>query len=398
MPLLGPKSVRMARNPETKLERDSNVSLALLTDLTRNEDSCDLEFLCGDGDTIACHQIVLASASNYLNNIIQSNSVKTGDDCLRSEKLMISIPEVNSSAMRGLLSVLYNGFTEFPLSSNSSVAKQIKAAFKVLRIDIVVLKDRNQVNVVRLSELSNTPQYQNRKSFKTQEILKEKVDSKTQDLISSLDKALEIEELPSLLNTPQRTSKDTPGGQREEIKSVTPLTTPTTASNSSRKRKISPTVKSVNSDRQAPQSAKKRKVEVQGSVAYSVEEIHTCVICNGRTEDGKVDKEASNLSFGELKKLKEHYSKHFYNEGKVFQAFTPDDKNLDSEGKIVDQFGKQYRYRCRTEGCWKTKKPACGYKEVSLHEAAEHGLFEKIASEDERPEVRKLMERIKRTN
>ena len=32
---------------------------------------------------------------------------------------------------------------------------------------------------------------------------------------------------------------------------------------------------------------------------------------------------------------------------------------------------------------------------MSLHEAAEHGLFEKMAEEDERPEVRKLMEDIK---
>ena len=48
-----------------------------------------------------------------------------------------------------------------------------------------------------------------------------------------------------------------------------------------------------------------------------------------------------------------------------------------------------------TTGCWKSKKPACGYKEMSLHEAAEHGLFEKIAEEDERPEIQKLMEDIK---
>ena len=32
---------------------------------------------------------------------------------------------------------------------------------------------------------------------------------------------------------------------------------------------------------------------------------------------------------------------------------------------------------------------------MSLHEAAEHGLFEKMAEEDERLEVRKLMEDIK---
>ena len=59
------------------------------------------------------------------------------------------------------------------------------------------------------------------------------------------------------------------------------------------------------------------------------------------------------------------------------------------------QFGKEFKYRCSTAGCWKSKKPPCGYKEMSLHDAAEHGLFEKIAEDDERPEVRKLMEDIK---
>ena len=32
---------------------------------------------------------------------------------------------------------------------------------------------------------------------------------------------------------------------------------------------------------------------------------------------------------------------------------------------------------------------------MALHEAAEHGLFERMAEEDERPEVRKLMADIK---
>ena len=32
---------------------------------------------------------------------------------------------------------------------------------------------------------------------------------------------------------------------------------------------------------------------------------------------------------------------------------------------------------------------------MSLHEAAEHGLFEKMAEEDERPEIRQLMKDIR---
>ena len=50
---------------------------------------------------------------------------------------------------------------------------------------------------------------------------------------------------------------------------------------------------------------------------------------------------------------------------------------------------------CRPgEPCWKSKKRACGYKEIALHHAAEHGLFEKIIEADERPEVQDLVKKI----
>ena len=45
-----------------------------------------------------------------------------------------------------------------------------------------------------------------------------------------------------------------------------------------------------------------------------------------------------------------------------------------------------------SEPCWKSKKrgPGFGYKEISLHNSSEHGLFESIIAEDERPEIRNL--------
>ena len=158
---------------------------------------------------------------------------------------------------------------------------------------------------------------------------------------------------------------------------------------SSRKRK-SPAVAAAGGSVSSSQSTKTSKIEV----SYSVQQVHTCLICNGMTPEGKVDKEASDLSFGEAKRLKEHYSKHFYNEGKILKAFPPDEKNLDSQGKIIDQFGRQLKYRCTAAGCWKAKRPPCGYKEMALHEAADHGLWERIAAEDERPEVRRLVQQI----
>ena len=180
--------------------------------------------------------------------------------------------------------------------------------------------------------------------------------------------------------TPVRPPQVSPN-LRSEWKAETPKPTCTPDSSSSRKRKSSVSRRL---------STKTRKIEV----SYSVQQVHTCLICNGKTPEGRVDREASDLSFGEAKRLKEHYSKHFYNEGKILKAFPPDEKNLDSEGKIIDQFGRQFKYRCTAAGCWKAKRPPCGYKEMALHEAADHGLWERIAAEDERPEVRRLVQQI----
>ena len=138
-----------------------------------------------------------------------------------------------------------------------------------------------------------------------------------------------------------------------------------------------------------------RKVPENDNIAYSVERVHVCVICNGR-KDGKPDKEASSLSFLELKKLKQHYSKHFYAEGKIVQFYPLESRNMNEDGTIKDEYGKIFRYECKFdsstkpgEQCWKRKKKnsSCGYKEIALHTAEEHGLFEKIVAKDTRPEI-----------
>ena len=138
------------------------------------------------------------------------------------------------------------------------------------------------------------------------------------------------------------------------------------------------------------------------AASYSVEEIHTCLICNGKTPEGKIDKQASELSFADpkIKKLKEHYSKHFYKEGRIVRAFPPEKNNIDADGNIIDEFGKQFIYKCEEENCWKSKikKQGFGYKEIALHHAAEHGLFEKIARSDEREKIRTLLQHEKLKN
>ena len=46
----------------------------------------------------------------------------------------------------------------------------------------------------------------------------------------------------------------------------------------------------------ATASAKKARAE-GGESNYFVEKVHVCKICHGKDENGKVDKEALNLSF-----------------------------------------------------------------------------------------------------
>jgi len=139
--------------------------------------------------------------------------------------------------------------------------------------------------------------------------------------------------------------------------------------------------------------SKKTKIEC-GSGSYYVEEIHTCLVCNGKTPDGRVDKEASNLSFREIKRLREHYSRHLYSEGKIFKHAPAEPENVDADGKVIDEFGSKYKYNCEVKNCWKSKKPACGYKEMALHNAAEHGVLEKVLAADERPALKRLLEQI----
>ena len=143
------------------------------------------------------------------------------------------------------------------------------------------------------------------------------------------------------------------------------------------------------------------KVQLKKPPLFSVEIAHCCVICGGKDKEGKIDKEASNLSLSDPKRLKEHYCRHFYNEGKLFDLLPLEEANKKEDGSILDEFGRQYRYKCDKksvtrpgEPCWKSKKRPCGYKEIALHHAAEHGLFETIIEADQRTEVQDLVRKL----
>ena len=82
------------------------------------------------------------------------------------------------------------------------------------------------------------------------------------------------------------------------------------------------------------------KIHLKSTPLFSVEIAHCCVICGGKDKDGKIDKEASNLSLSDPKRLKEHYCRHFYTEGKLFDLLPLEEGNKKEDGSILDEFGK----------------------------------------------------------
>ena len=340
----------------------------------------DLSFLCSDEVRLRCHQAVLALASTHLRQLFRTSGVKAD--------LEVNLPGVRSDVLVRILSLLYCGLMEV---EGKAMLKEIKFVWnKILQIDIVKLTNRKDMEVLLPSQennhilknmfmISNGPQeeiliIENPPNSSEPEVDKDKVEDSTSDsenikpvmesLIAVDDGAYNIVVPPSL------------------------------------KRKSSQNCERFDQSEMVQQSESQKKMKTTTTAAsYSVEEIHTCLICNGRTPEGRIHKQASDLSFADpkIKKLKEHYSKHFYKEGRIVRAFPPEKNNIDADGNIIDEFGKQFIYKCEEDNCWKSKikKQGFGYKEIALHHAAEHGLFEKIASCDEREKIRNLLQHVK---
>jgi len=103
------------------------------------------------------------------------------------------------------------------------------------------------------------------------------------------------------------------------------------------------------------------------------------------------------LSFKDIPRLKEHYSKCLYNESKYVKFVPPGDHNSDQMGNPVDELG--VGYRCEIKGCWLQKKvgdqgKVC-YKVLALHMASQHGVLEKLLETDTRPFMKELLKRLK---
>ena len=251
---MGPKSVKKARDlrarladPEYQAERNRDLWRSLTrTEHTEGGGEFDLELICADNERLLCHQFVLAMASRFLSDLIKTNCAVMLDSSLRSVgPLVISLPEVGGYGVRGVLSMLYNGFTEFP-HGESSLGNQIKEAFKILKIDVFKLKDRSSVKVVGWEEFSDSDQYKERKSFeKLQSSPAEpaaapvKKNNTKDNILSSINEALELEEVSPV--TPVRTAlaQTMVGEQRKPTQDIVVLN-PNPRPASSRKRTISP--------------------------------------------------------------------------------------------------------------------------------------------------------------
>jgi len=469
------------------LEASSTLTLkdrcvAVWSNVASSNHKFDLLIICEDRTEVRCHQSVLGSASQIIGELLEGQGVMTKDGCWRTEELTILMPGVQSRDLVRVLGILYNGYTKVTVKA----AEELKNVWKHLGIDIVMLNNKEKIEVVNIENMKGmglnihftekvkeevAKVYQLNSSFeetvnitpvrarrdedadqstyftpcnmsnlKTSNYLnisntsceksysnthKEKKTSTLNCSINHINQidqgacnssTLPIERTPNIpvvrstINTP--VNKNTTNTQN--ITSVSDMEDPSTDPDDppyttkdpprGKKRKEAPSSSALPVNKPASciplptrtfisNLTKKTKIEC-GSGSYYVEEIHTCLVCNGKTPDGRVDKEASNLSFREIKRLREHYSRHLYSEGKIFKHAPAEPENVDADGKVIDEFGSKYKYNCEVKNCWKSRKPACGYKEMALHNSAEHEVLEKVLAADERPALKRLLEQI----
>jgi len=381
----------------------------------------DLIIICKD-DTLYCHQSIVAGASGFLRTMLQNISLKNGDDGFRiNEDATIFLPDEDSEVIKKCLRLLYDGvFAVGKSPEDRRITKEVKNTWmNVLYCDILKMNNKESFEVKQLEKKISErnfgfgeEDYSEEESMKTDNY----EDYDTTDIIDyTLHEDVPINPIDCNMDDVRKDQSPTSCSKRklssldEDLISALKQATDLTNKKPKESRSSNDCIESndvLENDGLFPEETirsifdiktlKSRKVPENDNIAYSVERIHVCVICNGRTKEGKPDREASSLSFTDLKKLKQHYSKHFYAEGKIVQYYPLENKNKNEDGSIKDEFGKQFRYECTFETsintgepCWrkKQKKKKCGYKEIALHVADEHGLFETIVAKDNRPEI-----------
>jgi len=333
----------------------------------------DLTVVCDGGEKLQCHRGVLATASTFLANLLKDVEVQTRDGTWvkieqPGEKTLV-LDQVNARDLRRLLCLLYNGYADVTLDA----AADLKEVWKHLDINIVKLQ-QPQIDVV--DQHDQAAQGLRRDGRYFAEPVKTKAESTLEENIL----------LPRVKVERGGLEDDTedPDDPLAMVAAPPPVSGKKLRGPAS-KRKANPPVPSL------PGGTK--KVKAEGGGTYFVEEVHVCKLCHGRDKDGKVDKDGLSLSFRDLKKLIGHYGKHLYDEGKIFKYVPLGPDNVD-RGEGIDEFGKNYRYKCGFRSCWKAAKGECGYKEFALHMISDHEALEKALADDPRPELQALLAKI----
>jgi len=322
----------------------------------------DLELRCSDGAVVA-DQSVLAAVSNFLKEIFNCESVvlsgggrwpenATGPakigmikDRRKADLVSLLVPDIDCHTMYSILACFYWGFIPLTSSTNTEITEKvqkIKAAWNLLQIDVVISRLEPVDNKLEIPEKKET------RLVKTPRYVTANVKIKKEF----------VEDRPrrqSTVNTSYAELNEDDPDDPAEL----------------------PDIDGTNSTTELDENM---KVKMENNYTYSMMEIHQCIRCKGRTSEGKPDKEATSLSFKDknsLRKLREHYCKCFYAAGKIFGHVDPEDDNRDASGNVIDEFGNKYKYQCKVKGCWKQKKE-CGYKELAMHNAIEHGVLEEI--------------------
>jgi len=333
------------------------------------ESKFDLKVLCKGGEVLSCHRAILASASSFLSGLLQGHKVETKEGSwveVASAADLLVLDQVAAAHLQGLLCLLYNGFADVTLDS----AAELKDVWEHLGVDLVKF-EQPQIDVVD----SGTAAILNLKKVASSQFFNPTAEvvgngAKSEDSLAQARPAPPVE-LPvpvKKVRGPASKTIKQPAVKRKEVNITTKQDQPSTG---------------------APKKAKTES-------SYFVEKVHVCKICHGKDENGRVDKEALNLSFSpkDLKKLIGHYGKHVYDEGRVFKHVPTGPDNVD-RGQGIDEYGRTYRYKCNYKTCWKSLKGECGYKEFALHVVADHGGLEMVLEEDERPDLQTVLGQIR---
>ena len=131
-----------------------------------------------------------------------------------------------------------------------------------------------------------------------------------------------------------------------------------------------------------------RKEEIDGKVLppkFTREELHTCLLCEGREKEG----EKLLLDSRDFRLLKYHYASCYFPTGVYLNLYPAGKVNM--VGSVVrDLFGQEVTYACNQ--CEKRKR--MGYKAFAIHMASEHGGLDMVMLLDKRKEVRRFARRI----